>query len=89
MSAGYLDRRHLLGVVAGSERFGDRLGAHVAAGDRPPVVFLREEGADEADDRGPVGEDPDDIGAPAGLLIEPLERVCCSTAAASAPSESR
>jgi hypothetical protein len=34
-----------------------------------------EDGADEADDRGSVGEDADDVGAAADLLVEPLERV--------------
>jgi hypothetical protein len=31
--------------------------------------------ADQADDRDPVGEDPDDVGAPADFLVEPLLRV--------------
>jgi len=30
-----------------------------------------EHGADEADDRGAVGEDPDDVGAPSDLLVLP------------------
>lgn len=47
-------------VVAG-------LGAHVAAGDGPFVGLLGEQGADETDHRGAVGEDPHDVGAPADL----------------------
>jgi hypothetical protein len=38
-------------------------------------VLLGEQGADEADDRGSVGEDADDVGAAADLAVEPLERV--------------
>ena len=34
-----------------------------------------EDGADEADDRGAVGEDADDIGAAADLFVQALERV--------------
>jgi hypothetical protein len=35
-------------------------------------VLLGEDGADEADDRGTVGEDADDVGAAADLPVEPL-----------------
>jgi len=45
------------------------------AGDGPLVVLFGEDGADEADDRGAVGEDADDVGAAADLFVEPLERV--------------
>jgi hypothetical protein len=38
-------------------------------------VLLGQHRADQADDRGPVGEDADDLGAAADLLVEPLERV--------------
>jgi hypothetical protein len=38
-------------------------------------VLLGEQGADQADDRGAVGEDADDVGAAADLLVQPLERV--------------
>src|SRR5207342_3219802 len=33
-----------------------------------------EDGADETDDRGAVGEDADDVGSAADLLVQPLER---------------
>ena len=60
--------------------FGERLGAHVAAGDDPLVVLFGEHRADEADDRGTVGEDADDVGAaPSSLLSRScglLERIC-------------
>ena len=49
--------------------------AHVAALLGPFVGLLGEDGADEADDRGPVGEDPDDVGAAADLLVQPFLRV--------------
>jgi hypothetical protein len=39
------------------------------------VVLLGEQRADEADHGGVVREDPDDVGAPADLLVDPLERV--------------
>ena len=54
-------------MVAG---LGQAVGAHVAEGDRPFVGLLGEEGADEADHGGPVGEDAHDVGAPADLLVE-------------------
>ena len=35
-------------------------------------MLFGQHGPDEADDRGPVGEDPDDIGAAADLAVEPF-----------------
>jgi hypothetical protein len=35
-------------------------------------VLFGEEGSDEADDRGPGGEDADDVGAPPDLFVRPL-----------------
>jgi hypothetical protein len=78
---GWLGRdRELAGVgrfdLGVGERLGDRLGAHVAPrGDGPLVVLFGEQGADETDDGGAVGEDADDVGAAADLLVQPLERV--------------
>jgi hypothetical protein len=34
-------------------------------------VLFGEDGTDQSYDRCPVGEDPDDVGAPADLLVEP------------------
>src|SRR4051794_34030442 len=51
------------------------LGAHVALGDGPLVGLLGEQGADEADHSSAVREDPDDVSAPADLLVEPFLRV--------------
>jgi hypothetical protein len=45
----------------------------VAAGDGPLVVLIGEDGADEADRGGGVGEDPDDVGASLDLLAEPFD----------------
>ena len=59
-------------VVAG---LGEAVGAHVAPGDGPLVGLLGEQGADEADHGGPVGEDAHDVGAPADLLVEAFLRV--------------
>lgn len=73
-----------MGGVGGC--FGDRLGAHVAAGDGPLVVLLGEDGADQADDRAAVGEDPTtSVRRRISLLSRSSE--CCSRAAASAPRE--
>ena len=54
----------------------DRLKGHVAGPlDRPLVVLLEQEGADETGDRRLVGEDADDVGAPLDLAVQTLERV--------------
>ena len=50
----------------------ERLDAHVAPGDGPLVGLLGQDGAHEADDGLTVGEDADDVGAPADLLVEAL-----------------
>ena len=55
--------------------FGSHLlgrGAEVAAAFGQFVVLLGQDGADEADDRVPVGEDADHVGAAADLLVEPF-----------------
>ena len=46
--------------------------AHVAAGFGPFVGLLGQHRTDQPDYRGPVREDPDDVGAPADLLVQPL-----------------
>ena len=53
----------------------DRLGREVAAADEPLVILFDAEHPGEADQCGVVGEDPDDVGAAADLLVEALERV--------------
>jgi hypothetical protein len=57
-----------LGLAACGEDFD----AHVAAGFFPFVVLFGEDGADQPDDGGAVGEDPDDVGSPADLFVEAL-----------------
>jgi hypothetical protein len=47
----------------------------VAARDEPLVALVDEQHAGEADQRGVVGEDADDIGAAADLAVDALERV--------------
>ena len=54
---------------------GQQLEAEVAAAFGPPVVLLGQDGADEADQGVAVGEDPDDVGAPADLAIESFLRI--------------
>ena len=41
--------------------------------DEPLVVLFDQEHAGEADQRAVVGIDPDDVGAPADFLVDPLE----------------
>jgi hypothetical protein len=47
----------------------------VAAGDEPFVVLLDQEGTGQPQQGGVVGEDPDHVGAPADLAVDPLQRV--------------
>src|SRR5215203_3737931 len=69
---------HLLNSLAVDHvelRLGERLGAHVTADDGPLVMLFAKNHPDEPDDRGAVREDPDDVGAAADLLVQPLLRV--------------
>ena len=50
-------------------------GEVAAFGDGPLVVLVQQDGADEADHGGVVGEDADDVGAALDLFVDPLERV--------------
>ncbi len=70
--AGSLFGGHLLG--RGAERLGsgEDVEPEVAAALGSFVVLLGQDGADEADDRVPVGEDADHVGAAADLLVEPF-----------------
>ena len=52
-----------------------RVDAEVAASDEPLIVLLDHDAGGQADERGVVGEDPDDVGAPADLAVDPFERV--------------
>ncbi len=54
---------------------GEGVSGHVAAGDLPLVVLFGQGRADEADDGGTVGEDPDHVGASADLFVQPFQRV--------------
>jgi hypothetical protein len=55
-----------------------RLAARVAARDEPLVVGLDREHRHQPNQRAVVGEDPDDVRAPADLAVEALERVGAS-----------
>jgi hypothetical protein len=50
------------------DRF-QRVVAEVAAADEPLVVLLDDDARCEPDERAVVGEDPDDVGAPADLAV--------------------
>ena len=52
-----------------------RMLGDIAAADEPLVVGLDREHQNEPDQRCLVGEDPDDVGAPADLAVEALERI--------------
>jgi hypothetical protein len=74
-----LELSHLLSVlfalVLVDEDERERLGRQVAAADEPLVVLLDQQCAGEPEHGGVVGEDADDVGAPADLAVDPLERV--------------
>src|ERR1039458_9733962 len=65
----------LLGRGGVGERQGHRLDRQVAALDQPFVVLLAQQRAGEANHRLVVGEDSDDVGAAADLLVDALQRV--------------
>src|SRR6478735_6699394 len=50
-------------------------GEVAAVGELPFVAEVVEDGADEADDAGLVGEDADDPGSSFDLSVDPLQRV--------------
>lgn len=56
-------------IADGAESFQ----AHVAPLHRPFVVLLEQDGTDQANDRGLVGEDPDHIGAALDLPVQPFQ----------------
>ena len=58
------------GFPAGGEDFQP----HIAARLGPFIVLLGQHRADQADDGIPAGEDPDHVGAPADLLVQPFDR---------------
>ena len=57
-------------VVPSALGSGEDVEPEVAAAFGPFVVLLGQDGADEADDRVPVGEEADHVGAAADLLVE-------------------
>jgi hypothetical protein len=56
-------------------QIGQRFQAQIAMLELPFIVLFHEHGADEADGRGLVGEDADDIGPAFDLLVQPFEGV--------------
>ena len=71
MLSGDLGRR----LGACGERPGEAFQDHVAAGDQPVVMLLGEDRPHQTDDRGPIGEDADHVGAPSDLAVQALERI--------------
>ena len=56
--------------------WGDAFQRHVAGAlDRPLIILLKEDGADEALDRVLVWEDADDIGATFNFAVDALQRI--------------
>jgi hypothetical protein len=64
-----------LRFLAAGQRLGEAFHGDVAAADQPVVVLLGEDRADQADHGGAVGEDADDVGAPADLAVQTFEWV--------------
>jgi hypothetical protein len=62
-------------IVWSREDERDRLGREIAAADQPLVVLFDAEHPGQADQALVVGEDADDVGAPADLFVEALQRV--------------
>ncbi len=62
-------------IVSSRQDERDRFGREVAAADELFVVLLDAKHSGHADERAVVGEDADDVGAPANFLVEALERV--------------
>jgi hypothetical protein len=68
---------HLLGFGCGigevaQPAFGEDVEAEVTALFGPFVVLLGQDGTDQPDQRCPVGEDADDIGAAPDLPVQPF-----------------
>lgn len=63
------------GFLAAGQDLGHGGLREVAAPDEPLVILFEQQRADEADQGGVVGEDSHDVGAPADLAVEPLQRV--------------
>ena len=62
-------------ITAGVELGHGGFGEVAAVGDLPFVVHVGQHGADEADDGGLVGEDPDHPGAAFDLFVHPLKGI--------------
>ena len=69
------------GVVVGAG-FAQDVQAEVAAGLGPFVVLFGQHRSDEADQRGAVGEDADDVGAPPDLLVRVAPGDCSTRSGA-------
>ena len=71
MELGHLLLFFLVCVIVWScEDERDRLGGEVAAADEPLIVLFDAEHPGKADQAAVVGEDADDVGAPADLLVK-------------------
>ena len=65
-----------IGSAGRCGQLGHDFDLHVAVLQLPLVVLLEQHRTDQPDNRGLVGEDPDDIGAAFDLFVEPLKWVC-------------
>src|ERR1700733_6610979 len=75
VSAGVEGGDLLVDVVVRARVLGPLGGGDRARGAQPPIVPPDQEDAGAADQRPVVGIDPDEVGATADLLVDPLERI--------------
>jgi len=64
-----------VGIAFGGQELRHRLDREIATLHQPLVVLLDQQRAGEADHRLVVGEDADDVGAAADLLVDALKRI--------------
>ena len=62
-------------IAVGIEQVHGVFGEVAAVAGLPFVVYVGEDGADEADDGGVVGENADDAGAAFDFFVDPLQRI--------------
>src|SRR5215469_3753078 len=64
-----------IGVQRRRYKFGHALDLHVATLEQPLVILFEQDGADQSDNAGLIGEDADDVGPPFDFLVQSFQRV--------------